>query len=338
VRGGRELVVGLVIVAGLAVAIVGSLWLSGSGFGRESIPLDVVVLDIGQLREGNSVKYRGVPIGRVREFDVVEGGDAVRVRLLLDRTLDLPDDAVALVAPESLFGEWQVELVSRSRFPAFDYLDVDESHADPLEPDVRLLGGFTIPDISRLTATANEISQNISVLSRRVEEAFTEEAAEDLRLAIENLQTISTTLRDFTAEQAGAFTDVTDDVRTAAREIAAAAEAGRSTLARADTLLGSGVLDTIFADVQVTAENLASISTDVSGSTDELTRTLERADSAFARIDRLTARVEAGEGLIGQLLADTALVGQTNNVLVELELLLRDLRENPKRYVRLSIF
>lgn len=337
-KGGRELVVGLVIVAGLAVAVVGSLWLSGSGFGRESIPLDVVVLDIGQLREGNSVKYRGVPIGRVRTFQVVGDGAAVRVRLLLDRVLDLPDDAAALVAPESLFGEWQVELVSRSRFPAFSYVDADSTYAAVAAPGVRLLGGYTIPDISRLTATANEISQNISVLSSRVEEAFTEETAEDLRQAIVNLRAISTTIRDFTTEQAGSFNAATSDVRAAAREIAMAAEAGRSTLARADTLFAGGTLDTIFVDVQTTAENLAAISTEVSGSTDDLARTLARVDSAFARIDRLTARAEAGEGVIGQLFADTALVGQTNNVLVELELLLRDLRENPKRYVRLSIF
>ena len=80
------------------------------------------------------------------------------------------------------------------------------------------------------------------------------------------------------------------------------------------------------------------ITTGVAGSTDELTRALARADSTFARIDRLTARVEAGEGLLGQMFADTVLVGQTSSVLAELEMLLRDFRENPSRYVRLSIF
>ncbi|HKK92381.1 MAG TPA: hypothetical protein VJ925_03065, partial [Longimicrobiales bacterium] len=67
---GRELLVGSVVIAGIAVAVLGSLWLSGSGFGSENIPLEVVVRDIGQLREGNSVKYRGVPMGRVRSFSV----------------------------------------------------------------------------------------------------------------------------------------------------------------------------------------------------------------------------------------------------------------------------
>jgi len=337
-KGGRELVVGSVVLAGIAVAVIGSLWLSGSGFGSLNIPLDVVVRDIGQLREGNSVKYRGVPLGRVRGFDVVEGGDAVMVHLSLDEEVGLPEDAAALVAPESLFGEWQVEIVSRSRFPGFDYLPVDSLSASAAQAGVPLIGGYTIPDISRLTATANEISENLAVLSGRVEEAFTEETAEDLRQAIVNLRTISVTLRDFTAEQAGTFTEVTDEIRTAAREISAAAGAGRTTLERVDGLMAAGQIDSIFADVQVTADNLATITTGVAGSTDEITRALARADSTFARIDRLTARVEAGEGLAGQLFSDSDLVGQTSTVLAELELLLRDFRENPRRYVRLSIF
>lgn len=336
--GGRELVVGSTVLAGIAVAVIGSLWLSGSGFGSLNVPLEVVVQDIGQLREGNSVKYRGVPLGRVRGFSVIEGGDAVRVRLSLDEQLALPSDAVALVAPESLFGEWQVEIVSRSRFPAFDYLDVDSLGVAPVLPDTPVLGGYTIPDISRLTATANEISENLAVISQRVEEAFTEETAEDLRLTVENLRGISATLRDFSSEQAGTLTEVTEEVRTAAREISSAAGAGRAALERVDGLMAGGRVDSIFTDVQVAADNLATITTGVAGSTDDITRTLARADSAFARIDRLTARVEAGEGLVGQLFSESDLLGQTNTVLVELEMLLRDFRENPRRYVRLSIF
>jgi phospholipid/cholesterol/gamma-HCH transport system substrate-binding protein len=337
VKLGRELLVGGVVIAGLAVAVVGSLWLSGAGFGSENIPLEVVVNDIGQLREGNSVKYRGVPLGRVRGFSVAQGGEAVRVRLSLDEPIELPEDAVALVAPESLFGDWQVEIVSEARF-TFDYLDVDSLGLEPSEPGVPLLGGYTIPDISRLTATANEISENLAVLSARVEEAFTEETAEDLRRAIVNLRQISATLRDFTSEQAGSFSEVTDDIRAAASELGAAARAGRSTLERVDGIMAEAQLDSIFTDVEVAADNLATITTGVAGSTDELTRALARADSTFARIDRLTARVEAGEGLLGQMFADTVLVGQTSSVLAELEMLLRDFRENPSRYVRLSIF
>ncbi|MDT8367578.1 MAG: MlaD family protein [Longimicrobiales bacterium] len=331
---GREFVVGMVILAGITVAVIGSLWLSGSGFGQESVPLDIVVPDIGQLREGNAVKHRGVPIGRVRRFDVEE--DVVRIRVLLDADALLPRDPVALIAPESMFGEWQVEIVSRARFPNFDYVAADS--VPPGDPGVPAVGGFTIPDISRLTATANEISQNLAILSRRVEEAFSDQTANDLQQAIVNLREISSTLREFTMQQTGTFTEVTDEVRSAANEIRAAATAGRTTLERFDGVMERAALDAIFEDVAIAADNLATITTGVAGSTDEVTSALTRADSIFTRLDRITARVEAGEGLVGQLLSDTLVMGQTSEVLTQLELFLRDLRENPKRYVRLTIF
>jgi phospholipid/cholesterol/gamma-HCH transport system substrate-binding protein len=55
-------------------------------------------------------------------------------------------------------------------------------------------------------------------------------------------------------------------------------------------------------------------------------------------MDRMTAQVEAGEGALGFLMTDTTLVTRAAGALGELSALLRDLQENPHRYVRLSIF
>ena len=61
-------------------------------------------------------------------------------------------------------------------------------------------------------------------------------------------------------------------------------------------------------------------------------------EGTLARIDRVSARVEAGEGVLGRLLVDSTLAVRAEGVLEQLDFLLKDLRENPKRYVRLSIF
>lgn len=327
--------VGLVILAGIAVAVVGSLWLKGSNFGSPDVPLQVLVQDVGQLREGNAVKFRGVRIGRVHRIEVADGGEAVRVRLRLEQLLDLPDDVAAIVAPESLFGEWQIELVSRSRFPRFDYFDVPEgAQVD----GVPVMGGYAIPDISRLTAAADEISENLAVLTDRVDRTFNDSTAENFARAIDNIQDISENLRDLISQQASAFSEVSSQVQAAATEIGAAAEVGRSAMESADRLLASGEIDSIFVNVRSASRSLSDLSQNVASATDDLDGTLTRADSAFARIDLLTARVARGEGALGQLFSDTVLIGRAGEVLRELDLLLADFRENPKRYVRLSIF
>lgn len=326
--------VGAVILVGVLVTVVGTLWLKGSNFGRPSTRVDVLVAEIGQLSEGNQVRFRGVPVGRVTGFEVEPGGEAVRILLNLNQAPDLPPDVAALVAPQSLFGEWQVELISRSAL-AFDYFDVP-SGAE--RQGVPVLGGFTMPDITRLTAAAYDISQNLSVLTDRVDRAFNEESADNIRLAIENIQEASENVANLIDQQAQTFANVSGQVEQAASEIGAAAAVGRRVLERADGLMASGRIDTIFDNVGSITANLDTLSANMATATTGLDMTMARAESAFARVDRLSARVEAGEGVLGQLMTDTVLVTRASDVLTQLDLLLADLRENPKRYVRLSIF
>ncbi len=330
------MLVGAVIVLGVAAAVLGSLWLSGRGFGSPRVPLDVLVTDAGQLRDGNAVKFRGVQIGRVALIEVEPGGAGVRLHLLLDEQNPLPPDAGALVAAESLFGEWQVELVSKSDYPSFEFFTITPAIQTASENPI--LGGFTYPDISRLTAAANAISENLQVLTSRVDRAFTDETAQALSSAIRDIQIISQTLRSLVEEQASTIDTLTADVRAAASEIAGAARAGRSTLEQADSLFAGGELASILASLEEVSSNLASFTGELDGASEEFSGLIESADRTFARVDRLTERVESGEGLLGQLFADSTLTDRTTGVLTELELLLRDLRENPGRYVRLSIF
>lgn len=332
----RELVVGAVILAGLAVAVVGSLWLSGSGFGRPSFPVDVLVAEVGQLRMGNTVKYRGVSVGRVDGFDLEPDGEAIRVRLLLDQELPPIDSVAAVVSAESLFGEWQVEIVSQSRFTRFDYLEVPDSLAGAVDHPV--IPGYALPDITRLTAAANDISQTLAVLTERVDRAFNDSTAANVSRAIDNIEDVSQNLRVLARAGNETFQDLQDDVSQATEDIGAAASVARSALERTDQLLASGKLDSILDNVSAGSRDLRRIAGAVGESSDELEDVFLRADSVLTRMDRIGARIEAGEGALGQLLNDSLLVPQATNVLMQLDLLLADFRENPKRYVRLSIF
>ena len=336
-KASRELLVGSVILFGIAMAVWGSLWLAGAGIGRPSIRLDILVAEVGQLREGNQVKYRGVPVGRVETFVVEPEGDGIRIRLLLESEIPDLTDAAAVVAPESLFGEWQVELVSQDRFPRFDYFEMEEG--DGSAPDgTRVIPGYTLPDITRLTATANEISENLAVLSDRVDRAFNDETAANVSRAIANIEDVSANLRILASASTETFQDLRGEVSQAARDITAAASVARSTLERTDELLATGALDTLLLNAASASQDLALVASTLGESSEEMESAIVSTDSTMARMDRILARIESGEGVLGQLLTQGELVGQASSVLVQLDLLLADLRENPRRYVRLSIF
>lgn len=326
---GKDILVGVVLVAAILVTIAGTLWMQEYGWGRNEVTVEARVLDAGQLMEGNDVKLRGVSIGQVRSIQVTPDGQAVRVALRIEDGITLPDDPVVILSPESMFGDWQAQITSRERFPRYGY-------TQPTEEGV--LPGHTLPDISQLTATADEIAGNLRTLTERVETAFTEETAEDIAQTVDNIQQISQRLGELVGQQAATFEDLAGRMSGSADELGSAARSVRRSFDRVDTLLTSGGVDSILADVGTAADNIRVLSGDLSESTRGLGTTLARADTTFTRLNQITEQITEGQGTLGRLMQDTTFVRRAEGTLEQIELLLEDFRQNPNRYVRLSIF
>ena len=327
---GRELLVGLVIIISTLTAVVGTLWLKGTNFGRPQTEVDVLLRGVGQLNRGNAVKYLGVGIGRVENITV--DGVAVRGSLLLDQDMVLPPDPAVVLGPESLFGDWQAEIVSRIEFPRFPFYEVPPGEG----PNV--LGGYALPELSRLSASADLISENLADLTDRLGLAFNDSTATALASAIANLDTISLEIRALVAQQSAVAVSVTASADTALAEIEQASVVARRTFERIETILTDAQIDTIVANVRVASTGIQEIVTSLAESTGGIAATIKRADSTFARLDRISARIESGEGAIGRLLVDSTLAIRAEDVLAQIDKLLQDLRENPRKYIRLSIF
>lgn len=333
---GREFLVGLVIIAAIVVGVAGTLWLKGTNWGRLATPVEVLVTDVAQLAPGNPVKLRGVKIGSVGSIDVEPNGQAVRIHLNLQGPVAMPQDPVVLLAPESFFGGWQAEIASRSQYPTFQFFDV--AGARPTEPGVPVLGGYALPELSRLTASAEEISANVAELSGRLEIAFNDETAANLSQAISDIAAISQEIREFVNHQTAVAGELTSKADSALAQIEEASRAARRSFDRMEGILGGGQVDSIVTNVRQATESIQELAANMSEGSGGMAATMERADSAFARFDRITARVESGQGSLGRLLSDSTLAVRAEDVLQQLDLLLKDLRENPRRYVRLSIF
>jgi phospholipid/cholesterol/gamma-HCH transport system substrate-binding protein len=334
---GRELVVGSTVIAAILVSAVGTLWLRGTNWGREATYVEVLVLDVGQLTTGNPVKLRGVSIGNVASITVDPGGDVVRLGLEVEGAFDLGNavSAGVIIAPQSLFGGWQAEIVRRARFPQFDYFDVPAADQGR---DTLVIGGYAIPDISRLTAAADEISQNLSVLTDRFDRTFNEQTVDQLRSVIANLEVVSSEIRNLITQQASTFADVSADVARAADEISQASAQANTTFREVDAMLDRGDVDSILVSVRSTAANINRVAAQVNRSIGGLDQAVARADSAFGSVQRFTSRMESGQGALGRLLLDSTLAVRAESAMAQLDSLLADIKANPRRYVRLSIF
>lgn len=331
---GRELLVGAVIVAAVIVGIGGTLWMQGTNFGRPNTSIDVLMESVGQLSDGNPVTYRGVSIGQVASVEVEPGGSAVRVSLLIDESVPLPVDAAVVLGPESLFGGWQAEIVSRSSYERFPFYDVPASAGGP----TRVLGGYALPEITRLTASAEQISGNLAELTDRLELAFNQETADNLASAISNIEAITVDVRELVQQQGVIVTSLSANADSALTEVESAAQSARRSFDRIEGMLSDAQIDSMMTNMRVASAGLRDLTTQLADENHGLAATLERADSAFVGMDRVVAMLENGEGSLGRLMTDSTLAIRAEQLLLSLDLILQDFQENPRRYVRLSIF
>lgn len=332
---GHELLVGFVIILAASIGVVGTLWLQGTNFGQPVIAVEVLLETVGQLQEGNGVKYRGVRIGQVAAIAVEPGGRGVRLTLLLDQAVELPQDAGVILGPESLFGDWQVDIVSKSSFPRFPFYPVPEIvGAD----EVPVLGGYALPELSHLTASAEQISLNLADLTARMELAFNQETADNLARTIDNIGAITEEVRTLVAQQAEILSSISTKADSALVEIEGATVAARTAFERIDRLVADAQIDSIVGNLALASAGLRDLTGELADSSGAFATALVKADSAFTRVERITAQLEAGEGSLGRLLVDSTFALRAVGVLTQLDLLLQDVRANPRRYVRLSIF
>lgn len=324
----RETLVGLVVVLGIAVGVVGTIWLQG-GWGRDQVRLRAASPSVGQLVAGASVKFRGVAVGRVESVAVVPSGEAVMIEMRVRPDLAIPPDAAVLVAPESFFGDWQAEIITRDEYQVHPFLEY---------PEEGVLPGVALPDFSRLTATADEIAGRLTTISERFEIAFTEETAMNLKNAIDNIGRVSDGLSEIVSQQAARFDELATGVSESAQEIAAAARAARGALEKVDGILAGADLGTALGNAGESMENLMTLTSDMRTSMADLRAASRQAVTTMNRLEGLMASAEEGEGLLGRLLGDPELAERAAEAVRNLNALLTDMQKNPRRYLNFSVF
>jgi phospholipid/cholesterol/gamma-HCH transport system substrate-binding protein len=325
----NEVVVGATIILAIILIIFGTIWLKGLKFGSEEVTLKARFREVGQLLEGSTVKYRGVPIGRVESIELEPSGGAVIVTMSVQGDVKLPADNGVLLAPESMFGDWQAEIVSRSNLRGYDF-------TESLDPSI--LPGYSLPDMSRLTQVAAEIATNLQSISSRFEVAFTDETANNIRLAIENIQDVSAQLTGLVGKQQVALDEVAANLARTSESAGQAAETMQRAFAEIETAIGNGKLTNIVENVERTTSRTDSLAGILVQASRDLRATAVVADSTFRRVGSIAAAVERGEGSLGRLLRDTTLYTNLVETNLEVQALLRDLRRNPRKYINLTIF
>ncbi len=296
-----EIQVGVLMILAFLGLVVGIFWISGARFGGSDITLFVKADDAGTVAEGATVTLRGVPVGSVEEVRLVE--DGVVLRLEASPGGRLPSDTRAAIESAGFLGQVGVSL-------------------RPGTAPGNLASGDTIAAVS---------APGLTQLAERLGSQADEVLARTQRLMSDS--------------------------------IIASVESGADAFAGTMSELNA-MLDRQSTTLERLIENLSAMSASLEGATDgpELERTVQNIDSLTARLaaasaqfegtseslDSILRKIDEGEGSMGRLVNDPVLhdkmVAAMENMQAateEIALMMRDFREDPKKYtsgLKISLF
>ena len=97
-----------------------------------------------------------------------------------------------------------------------------------------------------------------------------------------------------------------------------------------------GALNNTFDALARASQNAAAITDSLQQA--PLAATLRMLEHCATNLSDITSKVSAGEGTLGKLVQSDSLVNALNETNTQVQLLLQDMRLNPKRYVHFSLF
>jgi phospholipid/cholesterol/gamma-HCH transport system substrate-binding protein len=201
-----------------------------------------------------------------------------------------------------------------------------------------VLPGYALPDMSRLTAVADRIAENMAGITERFDIAFTDETAMNLRMAIDNIEQVTSQLTGMLETQARTIDELGTGLETVTATVQEVAESARRAFLEVEQAVAGGQLANIVRNVDRMTTTVDTLTQSLVVITRDMSGAVASAETAFVSLNALMASLERGEGTLGQLFQDTALYADlvATNLLVQH--LIQDFQRNPRRYINLRIF
>ena len=324
----REFVVGVTVVAAVIAVAAGALWLSQTSLARDQVVKSARFREVGGLKPGAPVTLRGVKVGRVTAIRLA-ADEWVQVDMQFERTADLPPDPAVVAASSSLFGEWRANILGLAEQQ--DDPELRAALEEARAPGGEAWPGATLPDIGELTQQASRIAGDVANVTKRLEGVLDSNAVKELKASIQDLSQISRRLAGFARSQ-------TQRLDTVGENISLGSSAFVRTVTRLDSATSGGIVPEVAGNTRMALADLRKAAADLREVTEAAAQNKVSMVQALQSADSILRRIERGQGTLGMLASDTMLYREATLTFQEARALIADIRNNPKKYLKVSVF
>ena len=257
--------------------------------------------NVGGLQSGTSVSINGFNVGKVNDIKFLDDKGNLLVTFTVGNDFKFSKNSIVELYDTGIIGGKGLQIK-----PVFDEAGLAQS-GDTLRTETR-------PGITDLA------QQKLTPLVRKFESAISD--ADSVLVNVNSV--LDTKTKKDLKEVIGGLSDLIASLNRSAVSLNSVLDTNRDKL------------DNSFKNFDVLTTNFAKLSDSLNAA--GLGRTLASLESTMASLDKVTQKIENGDGTLGLLMTDKELYTNLNNATLELDLLLQDLRLNPKRYVNVSVF
>jgi phospholipid/cholesterol/gamma-HCH transport system substrate-binding protein len=311
----KEIKVAFFFILAIVILVWGFNFLKGKDLFSSERTFICVYKNVSGLEQSNSIFISGVKVGNISKvyFDERLNGDII-VELTVKNDFPIPRNSISRIFSEDLMGSRAIDIILG------DSPEMAKS-GDTLMTDVEVsLKDAVNQQILPLKIKAEDLISSIDTMVVAIQGVFNKDIRDELLTSIRSLRHTIQNLESTTGE-------IDTLVNTQAGRIS-------HILSNLDAITNN--LEQNSSQISATLQNLADISDTLAQS--NIPQIMVNLDRTVANLASISTRIEKGEGTIGLLVNDDKLYRDLEKAAMELNSLVEDIRLNPKRYVRVSVF
>jgi len=311
----NEVKVGFLVVIAIGLLIWGYQFLKGRNIFENRNTFYAVYDRVDGMEESDPVFINGLKVGIVSNiyFHPNKSGRIV-VKLLVDKAYQIPDSTTAEIYGVGIMENKAVRL-NLTKYKKY-YKSGDTLISKTAQDLKAQVSAQMLP----LKAKAEELMLSMDSVMSVIQNIFNENTRENLSKTFESIKTTVLNLE---------HTSISLDTLM---------QNEKYVLARVFANLESITNNLRNNNDQITKimSNLAMISDSLQQS--NIKSTILNANSVLSQANKIIGKINRGEGTFGLLINNDTLYRNLENASRNLDKLMQDLRENPKRYMHFSIF
>ena len=293
-----EIKTGILVLTGIILFIIGFSYLKSNDVFITDRIFYAVYDDVEGVSKGTPVTISGFNVGSVQDIEFYKNSSKLLLKFRVENEFNFSSESIAQIYETGLIGGKAVAVIPK-------YGNELARSGDTLQSDIA--PGLTELVNDRLSPLQDKIESMVvsadSVLIS-LNAVLNTEAKLEIQSTIENF---SSTVADLKTS-AGTLDEILDN--------------------------NKNQINNIISNVNQTSNELAGLS----GSFSDLSIVISNLSESSENIDKIISEISDGEGSLNKLVFDDALINSLDAASKNINLLIKDLRLNPKRYVHFSLF